>query len=895
MATNPRLSLAAYRLLLRLFPRPFRRRFGDDMADLFADHWRHARRQGAARAVRFSARALAALPGHAAAEHRAAWFGEPLSPYDSDTRGAVMSGLWKDLSWAARGLWRRPGFTLLAAGMLALGLGFNTALFAVVHAVVLKPLPYANADRIMMLWTGRNPDGSGGVNSWMDYADWKAQSKSFESLATYNIAMSTLTEAGDPEELGGATVTPDFFDVLGARAALGRPLRAGDENVSLTDGRAIVIADSLWTRRFNRDPGIIGRSIVLDGQRRQVVGILGPEFKQPEPFWGGTAEFWTPLRLNEGTRTNRSFHFLRVIGRLNPGVSIEAARAEMDAIGRRLMDTYPVSNDKSVVVSSVRDELVGDTRPLLWMFVGAVSLVLLLAVANIVNLLLARASGRRVELALRAALGASRARLISQLVCESTLIGLVGGLTGLVFARVSLGLLMRYGQVTAPGIESATLDGSVLAFAALSSAVTGALCGVVPALRVARGRLAGSSVSNMRGSSGVEATRSRRWLVAVETALAVPLLVGATLLAQTLIGMQGVDPGFDANHALQFRLSLSGARYDTSDQRVAFFRQLRERLAGLPGVSAVGIVTSLPLGGLNNTGGTIAYRTQRGTLADLSVGNRWVGGDYFASMRIPLVGGRTFTDADTDAVVVNDAAARAMWGEANPIGQTLRFGSATDATQDHWLTVVGVVGSVHHEALTRPVNAEVFAPYRENAWSTMTVTLGVGGDPSALAASARGVVRDIDPLLPVVNLGPVSQFIDGQLARTRFGVVCAAVFGVIGLALAAFGTFAVLSLLVAQRTREIGIRMALGAKETTIVALVARQSLVPALAGCAAGGVLAWWLVRMLSSQLFGVTAHDPRAFAWAVGLLTTSACLASWWPTRRAMKVNPIAALRGE
>jgi putative ABC transport system permease protein len=806
-----------------------------------------------------------------------------------------MSGLLKDFSWAARGLWRRPGFTVMAAGMLALGLGFNTALFALVHAVVLKPLPYSGADRIAMLWTGRNPDGTGGVNSYADYLDWKARATSFSSIAAYNIAMATLTDAGDPEEIGGATVSPEFFAVLGARVQHGRAIAAGDEVVPVDKGRAVVISDSLWTRRFHRDPSIVGRSIVLNDRRRQVIGILTADFKQPEPFWGMRAEFWTPMAVSDQMRTEHGFHYLRVIGRLAPGRTLAAAGAEMDVIGKSLMAAHPVTNTESVVVAPIRDELVGDTQPLLWMFLGAVSLVLLLAVANIVNLLLARASGRQTELALRAALGASRRRLISQLVCESTLIGLVGGVSGLAFAQMSLALLIRYGAVTAPGVESASLDATVLSFAALLSAATGAMCGLFPALRVVRGQTAGSTVGEMRGSAGAESSRTRRWLVAIETALAVPLLVGAALLAQTLIGMQNVNPGFDPSHTLQFRLTLAGARYEAADTKVAFFTDLRRRLSAAPGVSAVGIVTSLPLGGLNNTGATVVYRKADGSMSDLSVGNRWIAGDYFASLNVPMLNGRAFTDADTDTVIVNDAAAQEMWGSANPIGQMIRFGSVTDAKQEKWLTVVGVAGGMRHEALTRPARAEVFAPYRMNPWSTMTVTLRGSGDPAALAAPARAIVNGMDPRMPLVNLGPVAQFIDGQLARPRFGVMCAAVFGMIGLALAAFGTFAVLSLLVAQRTREIGIRMALGAKERQIVTLIASQSLIPAVIGCLAGGLLAGWLARLLSSQLFGVTSHDPRAFGFAVALLTASACAASWWPTRRAMRVNPIVALRGE
>jgi len=745
------------------------------------------------------------------------------------------------------------------------------------------------------LWTGRNPDGTGAVNSYADYVDWKARNTSFATLACYNIAMSTLTDSGDPEEIGGAAVSPEFFDVLGARFQAGRAFAIGDELVGTDRGRPVIIADSLWSRRFHRDPQLVGRSIVLDDERRQVVGILRPEFKQPEPYWGTRAEFWTPLPVSDMMRTRHGFHFLRVIGRLAPARTLADARSEMDAIGKGLMAANPVTNIASVVVSPIHDELVGDTQPLLWMFLGAVSLVLLLAVANIVNLLLARASGRRGEMALRAALGASRGRLVSQLVCESTFIGLLGGVCGLVFAQMSLKLLVRYGEITAPGIENASLDFTVLAFATLLSAGTGALCGLLPALRVARGPVAGSTMSDMRGSSGADSSRTRRWLVAVETSLAVPLLVSAALLSQTLIRMQDVNPGFDPSHTLSFRLTLTGARYDGSAKRIQFFRELQSRLSAVPGVSAVGLVTSLPLGGLNNTGSTVVYRKADGSFADLPVGIRWIAGDYFASLGVPMVSGRTLTDPDANAVVVNDVAASTMWGAADPVGRTIRFGSATDAKPSELLTVIGVAGSMRHELLTRPARPEVFAPYRVNAWSTMTVTVRGDGDPSGLSEPARSILRELDPRIPLVNLGPVNQFVDNQLARPRFGVMCAAVFGLIGLALASSGTFAVLSLLVAQRTREIGIRMALGARERQIIALIGGQSMIPALTGCLAGGLLAGWLTRLLASQLFGVTAHDPRAFAIAIGLVTGSACLASLWPTRRAMRVNPIVALRGD
>jgi putative ABC transport system permease protein len=807
-----------------------------------------------------------------------------------------MTSFVDDLISACRSLVRRPAFTLATAFMLAIGLGFNTALFAVVHSVLLRPLPYVQPDRIVMAWTGRNPDGSGIVNSYADYLDWKAKSHSFTALAAFNISFGTLSGVGDPEEIGGATVSPEFFPALGAQMFMGRPIRPGDELIKLEEGRPIVIAYSLWKRRFSLDPGIIGRTITLANHPRRVVGIVGRDFIQPEPFWGELAEYWNPLAVTDQMRTQHGYHYLRVVGRLADGVSLDEARAEMDGIGRQLMKAYPQTNSQPVVLVPMADQLVGDTRPLLLLFLGAVTLVLSLAVANIVNLLFARANGRRAELAVRAALGASRGRLISQLVAESTMIGLTGGLMSLGFAEVGIRLLLAYGQVRAPGIEQTALDSVVVAFAIGLSALTGALCGIVPAFRVARARLS-SSLSNMRGSTGLEVSRARTWLVAAEMALAVPLLVGAALLTETLVTMQRVDLGFDPAHALQFRVTLAGTRYETPAAKIALFNDLLGRLVA-PSTTSAGIVSSLPLGGLNNTGGSIVYEKSDGTLAELGVGFRVATSGYFASLGIPLRQGRLFSESegDTDTVVINERAAHAIWGAASPLGRRVALGSAADEKgRGSWLTVIGVVGGVRHEALTEESRPEIFQPYRANPWSTMTVVVRSKGDPASVASLARAAVRAVDAGLPLVGLGPVATLIDGQLARPRFGVLCAGVFGALGLALAAFGTFAVLTLLVAQRTKEIGIRMTLGAAPGRVGWLILRQSLVPALAGCLAGGVAAAWLSGSLASQLFGVKPHDLPAFASAAGSLVLVALVASWWPARRAQHIDPVKALRSE
>ena len=881
-------ALTVYRALLRAYPSRYRARFADDMTDVFADRLRDARRRGRLAVAALWLRTVGDVVHHAGAERRRER--RALAP-----SGGFMSAFAAEFTTALRALIRRPGFTLAASLMLAVGLGFNTALFAVVQSVLLRPLNYWQPDRIAMLWTGRNADGTGGVNSYADFADWQAQSHSFESLAVYNISWGTLTDGGDPEELGGAVVSPEFFHVLRPRFVLGRGIEAGDELVGIDAGRPIVIAASLWQRRFGSDPAIVGKTLTLAGRARRIVGVVAPEFVQPEPFWDRLAEYWSPLTVTDAMRTAHGNHYLRVIGRLKDGVTPAAAQAEMDQIGRQLMKDHPTTNLASVVVANLHDELIGDTRPLLWMFFGALVLVLSLAVANIVNLLLARASRRRAELAIRAALGASRARLMGLLVAESIVTGLVGGVIGLAFAEIGIRVLLAYGTISAPGVEHTRIDATVFGFAMGLSVATGALCGLLPAWRVGRARFA-SSVSDMRGSSGLDVSRTRTWLVAGEMALALPLLVGAALLTQTLIGELRVDPGFEPGRALQFRVTLGGQAYDRPGARAAFYQELTARLRALPGAEASGAVSSLPLGGLNNTGSNVTYEREDGSPQQAGVGTRAATAEYFAALGIPLRQGRLFTASDSDAttVVINERAARLFWNTASPIGRRLRLGDLNDPPdKSPWLTVVGVVGDVRHELLVRPPNPEVFQPYQANPWGTMTVVTRTTGDPASLAAEARAVVRNLDPRLAVVALGPASAFVEHQLARPRFGVVCASIFGALGLALAAFGTFAVLSVLVAQRTREIGIRVALGADPARVRRLVLRDSLVPAAVGCAVGGALAVWTARGLSAQLFGVSAGDLPTLVGAIAMLLAVAVAASWWPARRAMAIDPVTALR--
>ena len=880
-----------YRLLLRLFPREFRLRFGDDMAEVFADRLREARRAGRRSAAFFWLVTVADVSQHSILERR-----HERTPHQRSWR-LTMRHAFDDFGAAIRAHMRRPASAFAAIAMLALGLGFNSALFAVVKSVLLTPLPFPQPDRLAMLWTGRNPDGSGRVNSYADLLTWRERAQSFEALATYNISFMTLVSNNEAEEVHGSVVSPEFFKVLGARFELGRGIEAGDDLVTFDEGRPIVLSYALWMRRFNGDPSIVNHTITMGERRRRVVGVASRDFLQPEPFWDAYAQYWVPLPITDEMRTGHGNRYLRVIGRLKPGVRLAHAQAEMDGIGRDLMRTNPTTNHSSVVVDPLQDDLVGDTKPLALVFLGASSLVLVLGMANIVNLLLAQVSRRRAEFAIRAALGASNARMTSQIVFESTIVGMVGGLAGLGLAHLVIQAIVAEASSNIVGMGRAGIDGGVAAFTLVLAAATGALCGIVPAWRVSRARL-NPALGGARVSSGLDVSRARTWLVAGELALALPLLVGTGLLTETLVHLQRVDLGFDPSHAIQFRVDLSGDRYDSSAAEVAFFDDLTRRLLASPGVTSAGAVSSLPLGGLNNTGGSIVYRLPDGSETMLGVGFRVATAGYFSALGVPVRRGRLFSMSADDAnmVVINDAAAEQMWGSGDPIGRQIRFGQPGTMTKDTpWLTVIGVVGSLRHETVSRPPNPEVFRPYQANTWSTMTVVARTTSDAATLAPVVRSVMRTLDPRLAVVNLAPASTFYEGQLERPRFGAAAAGVLAGVGLLLAAFGMFAVLSLLVSQRTREIGIRMALGSTTRGIGAMLVRESLPPVAVGCLVGGLGASALGRMLASELFGVTTTDPTVFVGAIGTLLVTATVAIWRPARRAMGVNPIAALRAE
>lgn len=805
-------------------------------------------------------------------------------------RSSMMLRVIQDARSAWRAVRVRPVFSAGVMVMLALGLGFNIALYAAVESALLRPLPYADAGRLVFIWQGLWPDGNGKVSSYPDYADLVERSRSFSSLSAYNISYGTLLEGGEAEQINGALVTTNFFETLGRTAMMGRTLQPGDEVP--TENRPIVIAHSLWTRRFNQDPNILNRTMNFGGQARVIVGVMGPDFEQPEPFWGELTEYWTPMRVSDSMRTQRGSRYLRVIGRLTPDSTVDAAAAELTTIGDALRaefgDDAPAANP---VVRPFFTELVGDTRVWLLLCAAGATLVLVLAAGNIVNLLLANTAARKRELAVRTALGAGRLRLATQLICESLWLSVGGGLLGVAFATLILkGVLATGGGLAR--LDQAHVGASTWLFAAALSAVTGVVCGLWPALRVT-GRRAVAALGSSRGATGLDVSRARTWLIAGETALAVPLVVGALLLAVTLVNLLRVDPGFDGAHAVHFRITLAGDRYAESDARTAFVRDLEDRLVSLPTIEHAGVVSSLPMGGLNNTAGGFTFADLNGELRQETAGFRAASSGYFAAMGIPLTRGRLFVDRAEDdlSVVVNERLAELFWPGGEAIGRQIKLGSGESTP---WRTIVGVVGNVRHERLTTAAKPEVFWPYRTEPWTTVSVVAG-GADPTAIVPQVRPLVASLDPQLPVVHLDVVADIVDATRGGARFSATAGVIFGGLALSLSAFGTFAVLSLLIGQRTREIGIRFALGATRGSVRALVLRDAMVPALAGCAVGTILATWLSRALASQVFGVTPQSPWVFAVAIGLLGVIAMLATWLPARRASTVDPALTLRAE
>jgi putative ABC transport system permease protein len=813
-----------------------------------------------------------------------------------------MGTLMQDMRYGIRMLAKNPGFAFIAVLTLALGIGANTAIFSVVNAELLRPLPFRDSGRLVSVATANSRmHSSNGSTSYPDFMDWRSQNPVFEKMAAYTGATFTLTGQVNPAHLEGASVSSDTFDLLGVSPELGRTFQPGEDE---PNHHVVVISDRLWKQQFGGDPGIVGRTITLDNSGYTVVGVMPANFRYPlqrEP-----AAIWSTLSpLNETTDNSppmvqhRGAHFLTCIARLKPGVTLAQAQAAMDVIASSLSKQYPDTNKyMSVHLSSEQERLTGPIRPALLVMMIAVGLVLLIACVNVANLLLARATTRGREIAIRTAMGAGRIRVLRQLLTESLLLAIVAGIFGAALAVWGSDVLVRWSPENLPRVGEIHIDGWALAFTAGLSLLTGILFGLAPALQ--------STHSNIvealkEGSLSMTAGRSRHGLrsslVIVEMALALILLVSAGLLIRSLIRLQDVNPGFDPHKVMTASLDLPDAKY-SDPKKAEFFRELIPQLEAIPGVQSAAAVFPLPMSGdeirtsFQIEGRPVAKSDESHTSI------RAVTPNYFGTMRIPLLQGREFTERDdskaTKVLIVNQAFAQQFFPGENPIGKHILAGVA-NAGEPPMREIIGVVGNVKFEDLTTEFSPESYIPYGQLQFGSVTIVVRSSKDPEGLAKPIASVVQSLDKDLPTYSPKTVEQYLDGTIAVPRFNTFLLAIFAALAMILTAVGLYGVISYTVAQRTHEIGIRMALGAQPGDMMRLVVSQGMTLALFGVAVGLVAALGLTRFLSSLLFGVSSTDPVSFAAVVAMLFAVVLLACYIPARRAMRVDPMVALRYE
>jgi putative ABC transport system permease protein len=815
-----------------------------------------------------------------------------------------MRGLVQDLRHAFRGFVKTPGFTAVAVIALALGIGANSAIFSVVRAVLLRPLPFPEPDRLVMIWENHLQSGwHRGLVSPANFLDWKDQSQSFEAMAAYSPRGFNLTVGNETERIRGAVLSGEFFRVLRADPILGRGFLPGDGRGG---DRLALLSHGLWQRRFGSDPRVVGRPITLNSEAYTVIGITPPGFRLAEPV-----EIWALAKnvvpenpfLPPGVDITkvRGLHFFRVVARLKPGVPDAQAQAEMDAIALRLQSQYPDNNaGQGVEIVSLHESMVGDLRPALLVFLGAVGMVLLIACANVANLLLARAAARQREVAIRTALGAGRLRLIRQFLTESVSLALLGGGAGLLVALWGLDLLVALGPETLLGAGTIQIDGQVLGFTLALSILTGILFGLAPALKSSEAGLRGSLQEGGRGATtGPRARLTRNLLVVTEVALALVLLVGAGLLIKSFARLQRVDLGLDPSGVLTLFSAVPEVRYAEPPQRAEFYRQALERVASLPGVQVAGATTSLPLDG---KGSELTFVIEGRPVPppgqEPDSGYHQVSPDFFRALGIPLLQGRFFTEGDargaTGVAIINDTMARRHWPGEDPLGRRISFGT-NERNEPEWLSIVGVVGDVRYEGLHAEVTPDVYVSYLQAPSRAMTLVVRAVIDPASLASAVRREVQSIDPEVPLHHVRTMREVLSDSIATRRFNMILLASFAAVAALLAAVGLYGVMAYSVTQRTHEIGVRMALGARRRDVLRMVVGQGMALALIGVVLGLGIALATTRVLRNLLFGVTVTDAGTFAGVALLLASVALLACYVPARRATKVEPMIALRYE
>ncbi|MBS1791405.1 MAG: ABC transporter permease [Acidobacteria bacterium] len=809
-----------------------------------------------------------------------------------------MQSFWQDLRFGARMLLKSPGFTLIVVVTLALGIGANTAIFSVINAVLLQAMPYRDADRLVTVWE-RSQRREQNVINLGNFFDWKAQNSVFEDMATFADFRTNLTGDGEPVELPAQIATENLFRVLGVTPILGRGFtpedaKEGQDNV-------VVLSYALWQRQFGGEQNIVGRKLILNNNENTVIGVLPPDFSwhiQENSLTNQSAELWTPWVISEQMKLRRG-RFASSVARLKPGVSVAQARAEMDTIAGRLRNQYKEFNTGwGITVVPLREQFAGELRPALRVLMGAVGFVLLIACANVANLLLARNGSRQREIAVRTALGAGRIRIIRQLLTESVLLSVIGGAAGLLLAWWGVAALVRLSPPELGALRQIELSAPVLGFTLAVATLTGILFGLVPALEAANLKLSETLKETGRSfAGGLRSQRLRNVLVVAEIALALVLLIGAGLLIRSFWRLQGVDTGFNAQNVMTMRVALPGRRYTQDPQRINFFTEAVARMQSLPGVESAGVINFLPFAGPGaGTGFEIEGQPKpqpgQGPVTGVCVADQ----NFFQAMQISLKRGRMFTDQEVKemrhVVVVNEALAKKYFPNEDALGKRITIAMKNENVPTE---IIGILADVKHAQFDKAADPMSYWPIAELPYNTMTFVLRTRGEPESVAAAARQVIQQLDPQQPVADVRSLAGILGNSIARQRFNTLLLTIFAGVALLLSAIGIYGVLAYSVAQRTHEIGIRAALGASSAELMRLILRQGMRLVIPGIVIGIVAALALTRFAKTLLFDVSATDPLTFSLIVLVLLGVAVLACWIPARRAAKVDPMTALRCE
>ena len=806
----------------------------------------------------------------------------------------------QDLRYAARMLRKNPGFTLVAVLTLALGIGANTAIFSVVHAVLLKALPYPQADRLVMVYEDvRLPTYQNQKNepSPGNFADWSSQNTVFDTMAAYRNRSFNLTGEGEPARVEGELVTSAFFSTLQFTPAMGRVFAPEEDRPG--GSHVVVMSDGLWKSRFGSDAQILGKKIVLDSEAHTIIGVMPPSFHFPDP----DDQLWVPMGMSSADLSNHGSHFLLVLARLKPGITVTRAQAEMEALAKHLTEQYPVTNTgQTVNIVSLHEDIAGPVRPALLVLMAAVGLVLLIVCANVANLLLARASVRQREIALRQALGASRFRIARQFFTECVLLALLGCTLGLLLTRWSLTALKLFAAATLPRTEEFILNGPVLLFSIVLSILAGIVFGVGPALQSVRGSVHETLKSGTRESSTGSRLRTRNLLVVLETALGAIVVIGAVLLLRSFLSIEHVALGFQPQGILTFRVIPRGERYSQLSQRAVFYREVLARLQAGPGVKSAAAVSFLPLTrSRGRKGFTIEGRAPSAPGQIPMAGYNLATPGYFGTMQIALLRGRDFSWSDSPqtqpVITINEAMAKRYWPDEDPIGKRIRQGGPDD-TEFPWLTITGIVADVREfDPITEPQPTMYFpiAQFADPRGILRDWVVRTDNDPKSIAASIRAAVWDIDKDLPITRIRTMKEVRSMAVISPRLNLLLFGSFAALALVLATVGIYGVTAYSVARRTREIGIRVALGASRDNVVQIVMKQGIRLATIGVLLGLIGAFALTRLMTSMIYGVSSSDPATFSIVALLLMSVSLAASYIPARRAMRVDPIVALRYE